>query len=203
MISIKLGENEYSFDSNSLLTYVEFLERDEIAKEKQNIEDGLNKLELLLIYTCYLVDKVFPNVDDNNIYDDESYPVDVSIINCILFKLASIDPTYEDRIKWLSEAVKIIYDIFISFIETEDKEELIKTSFTIADNIIYDMVLKTINMKYQQWDYLAIYDKAMITKRFENYMNSYMNTIDSLYGNEDNEDDDEVMNDISELDKYM
>lgn len=180
MISLNLDDIELPIDVNYIMTFVEFLEREEIAREKQNITNGLSKPELLLIYVCYFIDKVFPRNEDT-IDNQEACPTDVALINCVFIKLASIDLTYTDRVEWIKQVVKIVYEIYNQFLTCEDMDKLFSESFSMVDNLLYDLIINTVDNNIQQWDYLALYDKNMISMTYIRYMNTYLETINNIY----------------------
>ena len=186
MISLNLdNETEHTISVKEILTFVEFLEREEVAREKCSITNPLNTSELLLIYVCYFVDKVFPNEDA---YDVENLtPTDIAIINNVYTKMAQNDPTYEDRVKWITDMVKLVYAVYIEFLTTEDLETAFKDNFGVMDDVLYRMITETVNTKTQPWDYLAIYDKQMISCMFIKYVNGYLDSLNEIY-DDDNMD---------------
>lgn len=186
MIKVNFDSVEKEYDSNKLLTFVEYLEYEEDAKNKLHVRECLNKSQLLLIYVCYLLDMLFPK---GNLEDvDDLCPTDVAIVNGIFIKIASIDPTYTDRTKWLTDVIKLIYETYKQFLQEEDFETLFSQTFSLMDNLLYDMITKEIDMKKQAWEYLHEYDKRMVTVCFIRYLNVYLDTIDWVYDDKKMED---------------
>lgn len=175
-----------------IITFVEFLELEEKAREKTETKEGLNKYELLLLYVCYLIQKAFCKYDINEEIDNN--PSDVALINSVYVKMLGYDPTYEDRNSWLKGAIKIILEIYNLFISTEDYEKLFANSFSMLDNIVYNLITKSIEAKHHPWNYIVEYDKNMVSIEFIRYINTYWDTIDKIYSNnkEDEIDDDDL-----------
>ena len=202
MISLNLDqETEHTINANEMLTYVEYLEREVTAREKTNTTNPLNKAEMLLIYICYFVDKVFPNEDSYN--TDNATPLDIALINHIFIKLAETDMTYEDRNKWLSDTVKLVYEVYFKFLTDDNPEKLFIDGFAVMDNLIYNMVLKTADMRAQPWEYISKYDKNMIPILFAKYMNGYLETINEFYDDDKNEDVDIDNLDMKQIDENI
>lgn len=172
-----------------IVTFVEYLELEEKAREKNDTTEYLNKQELLLLYTCYLIQKAFCKYDINEEVDNN--PSDVALINAVYIKLLEYEPTYTDRLEWLKGAIKIILDTFNIFITTEDYESVFVNSFTILDNIVYDLIMRSIETKTHPWNYLVEYDKNMVSIEFIRYINTYWDTIDKIYEQQE-EDNNEI-----------
>ena len=203
MISLNLDqETEHMLNTNEILTFVEYLEHEEKAREKQNITNPLNKAEMLLIYVCYFIDRVFPNKDIYNC--DNAAPLDIALINHTFIKLAENDFTYEDRTKWITDTVKSIYDIYYMFLMNDDFDKLFRESFSVLDNLIFRMVMNTAEMRAQPWEYLGIYDKKMIPILFAKYINGYLDIVNNIYEDDyDEEIEDVNQNSMEMVNKYI
>ena len=183
--------------NNNIITYSELTKQEIIAADKLHINnnDRLNSGELLLIYICYLIDNVF-NINDsmlnqNNEFDEHPFgPLDIAIINNLYVKIASIGFDYEDKHKWLNEVITNIITLYNSFADMNDEDinKFFTENYSILDNLLYDYFVKQTSANdenKQRWEYLYEYNKILITSHFFKYINVYLETIDKLYGNEE------------------
>ena len=187
--------------NDKILTYKEYLIQHNIAAEKSHIDDKirLNGGELLLMYVCYLVANAFKLNDishqaigiELNDDVDKFSPMDIAIINRIFIKIADIGYDYkeEDRNKWLKQALFAVIETYNSFITAENVEELFANNFQLLDNLMYNYFTLQISDRNdkQRWEYLYDYNKHLITDQFFNYLNTYLQTIDTFYANEEEE----------------
>lgn len=191
-----------------IMTFVEYVEEEHKAKLSANIKSNpLSLNEILLLYSCYLLEKSITIDEVEQKEDSCSAPMDICVINNIYIQLSKIDIKYNNRDEWLINAIKIIYNIYnVIFSEAYDEddinynkltdeqkeklkefdrddksENLFKNNFMLLDDLIYNISFSLMNPNSPTYDYIRKYNKYLLTNTFYSYFNTYWDTIDKLY----------------------